>query len=435
MRILIFNAKAQGRKDAKFFYIKCFSSFVCLHLCVFAFIFLFAVNIQAQIAVKGETIWMMTSSTPITNGVVLINNGKIEAVGTAAQIKIPANYRVINAKVVTPGLIDAHSVIGLAGYLNQPHDQMQVETSSSMQPELRAIDAYNAQERLIEWVREFGVTTIHTGHAPASLMSGQTMIAKTIGKTVEAAVIVPTAMIAVTLGQGGMESGGKSPGTRAKQAAMLRAALLKAQESVRKQDDDKNKKDADKNQITELRAEMMERVIRREIPLLITAHKAQDIMTALRLAKEFNIRIVLDGAAEAQMVMNEIKASGFPVIIHPTMYRAGGDTESLSMETPAKLKAAGLNFALQSGYETYVPKTRVVLLEAAMAAAYGLSMRDALAAITIDAARILGIDNRVGSIAQGKDADIAMYDGDPFEYTTHCTGTIINGQVVSDVVR
>lgn len=407
-----------------------------LRLCVSAvFILIITVAAQAQIAVRGETIWTMTGGTPITNGVVLINNGKIEAVGTAAQIKIPSNYRVINAKVVTPGLIDAHSVIGLAGYLNQPHDQMQVETSSSMQPELRAIDAYNTQERLIEWVREFGVTTIHTGHAPSSLMSGQTMIAKTIGKTVEDSVLVPTAMIAVTLGQGGMESGGKSPGTRAKQAAMLRAALLKAQESVRKQDDDKNKKDADKNQITELRADMMERVIRGEIPLLVTAHKAQDIMTALRLAKEFNIRIVLDGAAEAQMVMNEIKASGFPVIIHPTMYRAGGDTESLSMETPAKLKAAGLNFALQSGYETYVPKTRVVLLEAAIAAAYGLSMRDALATITIDAARILGIDNRVGSIAQGKDADIAMYDGDPFEYTTHCTGTIINGQVVSDVVR
>jgi len=117
------------------------------------------------------------------------------------------------------------------------------------------------------------------------------------------------------------------------------------------------------------------------------------------------------------------------------MYRAGGETEGLSMETAAKLKKAGILVALQSGYETYVPKTRVVLFEAGVTAANGLSARDALATITIDAARILGIDNRVGSIEKGKDADLAMYDGDPFEYTTHCTGTIINGQVVSEVVR
>jgi imidazolonepropionase-like amidohydrolase len=117
------------------------------------------------------------------------------------------------------------------------------------------------------------------------------------------------------------------------------------------------------------------------------------------------------------------------------MYRAGGELESLSMETASKLKQAGIPVALQSGYETYVPKTRIVLFEAAVAAANGLSQRDALATITIDAAKILGIETRVGSLEKGKDGDIAMYDGDPFEYTTHCVGTIINGQVVSEVVR
>jgi len=105
------------------------------------------------------------------------------------------------------------------------------------------------------------------------------------------------------------------------------------------------------------------------------------------------------------------------------------------MEDAAKLKAAGIPVALQSGYEGYVPKTRVVLFEAAMAAANGLSQRDALALVTIDAAKILGLDARIGSLEKGKDADLAMYDGDPFEWTSHCTGTIINGQVVSDVVR
>ena len=419
----------QNRKRGKLLKI---SAFICVHLWIM--LFLFAFSAQAQVAVKGDTVWTMTSNTPITNGVVLINaNGKIEAVGTEAQVKIPSNYKTISAKVVTPGLIDARTVIGLNGYLNQPHDQMALEQSSAMQPELRAIDAYNTEDKLVEWVRGFGITTIHTGHAPASLVSGQTMVVKTVGKTADEAAIIPTAMIAVTLGESALAGQGKSPGTRAKQASMLRAELLKAQEAVGKQD--ANKSADEKKPSSEMRAEMMQRVIRREIPLLVTAQRAQDIMTAIRLAKEFNIRIILDGVAEAQMVMNEIKASGFPVIVHPTMYRAAGELENLSMETAAKLKAAGIPFALQSGYETYVPKTRVVLYEAAAAAANGLSFRDALATVTIDAAKILGLDRQIGSIEKNKDGDIAMYDGDPFEYTTHCTGTIINGQVVSDVVR
>lgn len=378
--------------------------------------------VSAQLAVRGETVYTMAGE-PITNGVVLIKDGKIERVGAAGQVQIPAGYRTISAKVVTPGLIDAHTVIGLNGYLNQPHDQMALDGGASIQPELRATDSYNAEERLIQWVREFGVTTIHTGHQPSALIPGQTMVAKTWGKNVDEATIVPTAMVAVVLGNAANATG-RPPGTRAKQAAMLRAELIKAQENIAKKDPPKD-----------LKSEIMMRVIKGEVRLLITANKDQDIMTALRIAKEFNLKIVLDGVADAQQVLNEIKASGFPVIVHPTMARPGGDSASLSMETAAKLKAAGIPVALQSGYEGYVPKTRVVLFEAAMAAANGLSKTDALALITIDAARILGLEGRIGSIAVGKDADIAMYDGDPFEYATHCTGTIINGKVVSEVVR
>jgi imidazolonepropionase-like amidohydrolase len=117
------------------------------------------------------------------------------------------------------------------------------------------------------------------------------------------------------------------------------------------------------------------------------------------------------------------------------MARPGGDRQNLSLENASKLRAAGIPVALQSGYEGYVPKTRVVLFEAAMAAANGLSKRDAIATVTIDAAKILGLDNRIGSIEAGKDGDLALYDGDPFEWTTHCTGTIINGRLVSDMVR
>lgn len=383
---------------------------------------IFGTVASAQIAVKGETVWTMAGD-PITNGVVLIKDGKIEAVGPAASVSIPANYRVLSAKVVTPGLIDAHTVIGLNGYLNQPHDQMALDGGASFQPELRATDAYNAQELLVEVVRQYGITTIHTGHQPGALASGQTMIAKTWGKNVDEATIVPTAMIAVTLGPGA-NAQGRSPGTRAKQASMLRAELIKAQENLAKTEQPKD-----------LKSQIMARVIKREIPLLVTAEAAQDISTAIRIAKEFNIKIVLDGVADGHLITNEIKASGFPVIVHATMARPGGDRSNVSVENASKLRAAGIPVALQSGYEGYVPKTRIVLFEAAMAAANGLSQRDALATITIDAAKILGIDARVGSIAIGKDADIAMYDGDPFEFTSHCTGTIINGKLVSEVIK
>lgn len=426
MRVRNFNAKSQGSKDAKGLmannYVRSiFLNFATLPLCIFA-LMIFAVTATAQIAVKGEMVYTMAGE-PITNGVVLILDGKITAVGPAASISIPANYRIINAKIVTPGLIDAHTVIGLNGYLNQPHDQMALDGGASFQPELRATDSYNAEEKLIEVVRQYGVTTIHTGHQPGALASGQTMIAKTVGKNVDEATIVGTAMIAVTLGPSANATG-RSPGTRAKQVSMLRAELIKAQEN-----------DAKTEKPKDLRSQIMARVIKREIPLLVTAEAAQDIMTALRIAKEFNIKIVLDGAADGHMLTNEIKASGFPVIVHPTMARPGGDRANLSLENASKLRAAGIPIALQSGFEGYVPKTRIVLFEAGMAAANGLGMQNALASITIDAAKILGIDNRVGSIAVGKDADIAMYDGDPFEWTSHCTGVIVNGKVVSEVVK
>ena len=165
----------------------------------------------------------------------------------------------------------------------------------------------------------------------------------------------------------------------------------------------------------------------------MTRHRANDILTALRLAKEFDIRIVLDGAAEAYLVVDQIKAAGVPVILHPTMSRAGGEAENMSMETASTLQKAGIPVALQSGYEAYVPKTRVVLFEAALAAANGLTFEQALATVTIDAAKILGVDKRVGSLEAGKDGDLALFDGDPFElHVTHVTGVVIDGVVVSE---
>ncbi|MEM7310129.1 MAG: amidohydrolase family protein, partial [Planctomycetota bacterium] len=165
--------------------------------------------------------------------------------------------------------------------------------------------------------------------------------------------------------------------------------------------------------------------------LLVTAHRAHDLLTAIRVAQEFDIELILDGAAEAYLVLDQIMAAGVPVILHATMKRPAGEAENLGLETAAKLHQAEIPFALQSGYEGYVPKTRVVLFEAAIAAANGLGFDPALRSITIDAARILGIDDRVGSIEVGKDGDLALFEGDPFEYTTRCVGVVIEGRIAS----
>ncbi len=377
-----------------------------------------------NLAVHGRTVYTMAGE-PIKDGVVLIENGKISKVGPAAQVAIPAGFETRSAEIVTPGLVDAHSTVGLTGYLNMPTDQDELEKSAPIQPELRAIDAYDPHERLIEWVRSFGVTTMNTGHAPGALVAGQTMIVKTRGNTVEEAVIVPAAMVAGSLGQQGLAERGKSPGTRGKEVALLRSDLIKAQAYA------KPAKDPGKPRDRDIRTETFVKVLNGEMPFLITADRARDIMTAIRLAKEFHFKLILDGCAECDLVIDEIKASGYPVIIHPTMQRASGETENISFETAAHLQAKGIPFALQSGFEAYVPKTRVILFEAGIAAANGLTFDQALASITINAARMIGVANRVGSLETGKDGDVAMYDGDPFEYTTHCVGTAIEGKMVS----
>ncbi len=403
-----------------------------------------------SLVVQGRIVHTM-AGPPIRDGLVWIENGRIRAVGPAAELDPPADLPRLTANVVTPGLVDGRSVVGLAGAWNIDHDKDELERSAPIQPELRAIDAYNPSEPLVAWVRSFGVTTVHTGHAPGALISGQTMVVKTRGRTVEEAVLVPEAMVAATLGEGA-QGGSGAPGTRARAAAMLRKELIEADdyrarwrryreamaEYEAARDSTETPEDGPTDEARrapepprrELRKEALARVLDGELPLLVTAQRAHDLMTALRLAEEFpGLRLVLDGAAEAPLVLDRIVAAGVPVIAHPTMQRAGGEAEALSFTTPKALLEAGIQTALQSGYESYVPRTRVVLFEAAIAARYGLSFDQALALVTREPARLLGLDHRIGTLEPGKDADLALYDGDPFEYTKRCLRVIIDGEV------
>jgi imidazolonepropionase-like amidohydrolase len=396
--------------------------------------------VAAQVAVQGDTVYTVAGA-PIRDGVILIRDGRIERVGPASEVRIPAGYAVHRAKVVTPGLVDAHGTVGVAGALNvraseggsRAHDQEQIETSSPLQPELRAVDAYNPRERLVAWVRSLGTTTVHTGHAPGAVVSGQTVIVKLRGGSVEEALLDrsrPAEMLAVTLGPSVMANY-KSPGTRPKSVAVFRQALLDAKEYGAK----RGQEDPAKRPARDLRLEALVDLLEGRLRALVTAQTAMDIHAAIRLGEEFGYPWVLDGGAEAYLVLDALRQAGIPVILHPTLGRAWGEMENASFRTAARLREAGLLLAVQSGYEPYVPKARSVLFEAGVLTARGLTDEQALAAVTLDAARILGVDGRVGSLEPGKDADLVLFDGEPFEYTTRVCKVLIEGVVASDTCR
>jgi imidazolonepropionase-like amidohydrolase len=413
----------------------------------------------AQVAITGKTVHTMGPAGTIKDGVVVIDaSGKIAAVGPLASTALPAGIKTLSAEVVTPGLVDVRGTVGLTGILNDRHSSDQIDSAAPIQPELRALDAYNPQEPLVEYVRSFGVTTANTGHAWGELVSGQTIIVKLRGNSVEEALVRNPGSVVATLGPSAQRDGGKAPGTRGKMMAMLRQELIKAGEYRAKwkafedkkaqpaaaapaapaagdSADDAAKKDPGSPPARDLKLETLAQVLDGKVPLFITANRAQDIDSVLRLAEEFKFKLVLDSAAEAYVHSDRLKASGVPVALHPQLVRFFGEFENASFETAATLVKAGVPMAIQSGFEAYVPKVRVILLEAASAAANGLTFEQALASITIEPAKILGISDRVGSLEVGKDGDAALYTGDPFEYTTHCVGTVIDGRVVFEGKR
>ncbi len=256
------------------------------------------------------------------------------------------------------------------------------------------------------------------------------MIAKTKTGTVETVTVQPLCMLAMTIGPS-VSGNFTSPGTKAKQMAMIRTELLKAQDYMKKQEG----KDSSKRPAEDIKLGMLVKLLKGEIKALITANSAVDIMNAIRLSKEFKLKLVIDGAAEAYRLINEIKTANAEIILHATMARNGGDLVNMTRESAKILTAAGIPVSIESGYENYVPKTRIVLLEAAVAVANGLSFEDGLKCITINPARLLGIEKRTGSIETGKDADLVLFNGDPFEYTTKVCTVFIDGEPVSEKCR
>ena len=369
------------------------------------------------------------SSGVIDDGIILVEDGKITKVGRRKENPLPKGYPVVTASVVTPGLIDAHSVVGLSGALNfKKADQDQDEMSDPNQADLRVMDSYNPNEPLLQFIREHGVTVVHAMPGRANVIAGQTGIFRTYGRTVEQMKIRVPAGLLVNLGEIPKSSyPGKLPNTRMGTANLIRNALSSAQTYAQK------KQAAKEPPAPNLKHEAMELVLRKKIPIVFSGHRADDLVTGLRLAKEYDLQAMLTLATEGYLIPDAILDAKVPVIVHPTMQRPSSpETFHGHLGNAASLIDRKIPTAICSAFEGYVPKTRVLRFEAAMAMVNGLGHERALRSITLDAAKILGIDDQFGSIELGKVADLVLYDGDPFEHSTHVTHTIVGGRMIYD---
>jgi len=371
------------------------------------------------------------SGENIDNGVILVKEGKIAHVGPRAGFKLPQGTPVLTAAVVTPGLIDAHTVVGASGILNMAKaDQDQDELSDPNQADLRILDSFNPNEALLDFIRRQGVTVIHALPGRANVIAGQTGIFRTYGATAERMAVRFPAGILVNLGEIPKRAyGGKAPGTRMATAGMVRNAFSQAASHARK----RKAADEDKRPSPNLKLEALEPALKGDIPVIFSAHRSDDLMTALRLAQEFKLRPILSLATEGYLIPGPIAKSQAPVIVHPTMQRPSSlETFNGCLGNAAVLADHKIPMSIGTAFEGYVPKTRVLRYEAAMAMVNGLGHERALRSITLDAAKLLGIDNRYGSIEVGKVADLVLYDGDPFEHATHVSYTLMDGRVVWD---
>jgi len=361
----------------------------------------------------------------IEDGVVSVQKGKIAFVGKREGFNPPAGVPVLSANDVTPGLVDVFSQVPLSGQYNTLADQDQDEKSGSVQAELRVLDAFNPREPQLSFLLETGVTVIHACPGRANVISGQTGVFRTHGRTAEKMAIRAPHAVLVNLGNVVKSTPpGQKPTTRMGTASLVRTAFVQASSYRTKAASPKEDARPERN----LANETMLAALDKKIGVVFSAQRRDDLNTALRLTKEFDLKTTLALASEGYLAVEELAAAKTPLFLHPTMQTpADLETWNTFLGNAGFLADKKILFGIASGMESYVPKTRVVRYEAAVAANYGLGWQRALRAITLDAAQTLEIADRFGSLEVGKAGDLVLYDGDPLEYTTHVERVIVGG--------
>ncbi|HOB35523.1 MAG TPA: amidohydrolase [Bacillota bacterium] len=366
----------------------------------------------------------------LEKGTILIEAGKIKAVG--ADLAVPPGAEIIDAQggYVLPGIIDAHTHIGVyeegIGFEGADGNEM----TNPATPHIRALDAVNPADKAFAGARAGGVTSLAVAPGSANVIGGQVLAMKTWGRVVDDMVIRAPLGLKVAFGENPKRvysNQKKSPSTRMAVAAILRENLTAARNYLDKLE--RAKDDPEKAPDRDLKLEILAKVLRKEIPLRAHAHRADDIITAVRIAEEFDVDIVIEHCTEGHLIADFLAEKGVPAIIGPTLgTRPKVELVNATFRTPGILHKAGVKVALTSDHPVF--PVQQLPIQAALVHKHGLPEEEALKAITINAAEILGIANRVGSLEPGKDADIVIFSGHPFHWKTRVEKTLIDGEIV-----
>lgn len=369
----------------------------------------------------------------ILQGQVLIDGGKIVAVGES--VNAPADAQVIDAAgcLVAPGFVDAHCHIGLdeeaIGFEGADYNEM----TDPITPQMRGIDGLNPMDEAFFDAYSHGVTTAVTGPGSANVVGGTFLAVKLCGKRVDDMVVKNPAAMKIAWGENPKRCYGgqkKAPMTRMGTAALLRELLAKSQNYMEELDAWRKDPENHKKPAYDQKLEAMLPVMRHEIPLKSHAHRADDIFTSLRVAKEFGLDITLDHCTDGHLIAQELAAEGRPCLVGPTLgNKSKFELKDKSWDTPRALVEAGAKIAIIT--DAPVIPLRYLPLCAGLAMQAGLAEEEAWKAITINPAEIVGISGRVGSLEPGKDGDIVIYRGDPLrDVQCKTVATLIDGRVV-----
>ncbi|CEN86992.1 amidohydrolase [Paraclostridium sordellii] len=364
-------------------------------------------------------------------GSILIKDKKIVEIGENININSSDNCKIIDAENcwVMPGIIEAHCHIGIKEERKGFEGDDCNELNESITPYIRALDGINVMDSAFHTALTSGITGVMVGPGSSNVVGGQFIFIKTHGRKIDDMAVLEPAAMKVAFGENiktNYNQKNMMPSTRMSIAALLREELFEAQKY------NQNKKNAIKSNDSfddVFRKECWLPVINREIPLKAHVHRADDILTAIRIAKEFNLKLTLDHCTEGHLISEEIKESGFPAIVGPSLaIRNKIETQNADFKTAGILHKAGVKVAITTDH----PVTRIQDLPicAGFAAREGLGVEEGLKAITINAAEICNVSDRVGSLEIGKDADIAIFNGNPMEVFTKTMYTIIDGEIV-----
>jgi imidazolonepropionase-like amidohydrolase len=382
-----------------------------------------------MIAIINGEIYTMAGNI-IKKGIILIDKGIIKDLGSDIEIADDAEIIDASGKIIIPGMIDAHTHLGIdeegIGWEGKDYNEM----TNPITPHLRAIDAVNPRDDGLKSARENGITSVMTSPGSANVLGGEAAAIKTVGNFVDDMIIKAPVGIKAAFGENPKKvytERKESPGTRMGIAALIRETLMEAQDyKLRKE------RALEQGEIfkRKLKYESLLKLLNKEIPLKAHAHRADDIMTALRIASEFDLKLTIEHCTEGHLAADKIAEAKVPAVVGPSLTaKVKVELKEQDFKTAAVLAEAGVKIALVSDHP--VTPTERLPLYAALAVKSGLKKVEALKAITINPAEILGIDDRVGSLEKGKDADLVIFNGEPLDFNSSIDRVMISGRFIN----